>query len=190
MERDEVHVLKTWLKRNCDVILGILAGVVLFSGLICCRYATGGKTFRCYVCEGLRYHAPCLIDLSTGEILELSVYEKDPVRQGELAEDQTAGHFSFVVSGGMTAAKDAGRSCVAFLPLETKEMNTVLFCENCKTAIADIQNQGVVLGDLYDLGNIQYFPVEKGTHYAFRDYQINMEETGSRQLRITVFGTR
>lgn len=90
----------------------------------------------------------------------------------------------------MTAAKNAGRSCVVFLTLETKEMNAVLLCENCKTAIADIQNHGVVLGDLYDLENIQYFSVEKDTHYAFRGYQIDMEETGLRQLRITVLGTR
>lgn len=70
-------------------------------------------------------------------------------------------------------------------------MNAALFCDNCKTAIADIQSQGIVLADLYDLERIRYYPIEKGADYSFRDYLINIEEKmDSHQLRIMVMGIR
>lgn len=34
---------------------------------------------RCALCGDMRYHAPCLVDLSTGKVGELAVYTPTPV---------------------------------------------------------------------------------------------------------------
>ena len=174
-------------------ILAILAVIVLLSVLGYHHYAIRrpNPNSHCYVCEGLRYHAPCLLDLSTGNILELSVYENDPITQGELAQNQTTGNFSFMRSGNMTAARNTGVSCSATIPPISQKMDCSLFCEACRSAMECVPNSGIVLADLYDLGNIQYFTLEDGANYSFRDYQIHIEKkTDSTQLEITVLGTR
>ena len=46
---------------------------------------------ECVVCDNLqgpRFHAPCLLELSTGELTELEIYEPCHRYSGELAPDQ------------------------------------------------------------------------------------------------------
>ena len=48
---------------------------------------------RCSLCDDLSRHAPCIINLSTGEKLELDVYEPHPFLVGEIAESMArVGH--------------------------------------------------------------------------------------------------
>ena len=186
-------ILRIRSEKTYIPILAILAVIVLLSVLVYHHYAirSPNRNFHCYVCEGLRYHAPCLLDLSTGNILELSVYENDPTTQGELAQNQTTGNFSFMRSGSMTAARDAGVSCSATIPSSSRTIDDTLFCEACRNAMECVPSSGIALADLYDLENIQYFVIEDGANYSFRDYQINIKKkTDSTQLQITVLGTR
>lgn len=190
MERSEVLILKIRLRRNRGIVCLVFVFLVIL--MICMFWGQAddrNEEARCYICEGLPHHAPCLIDLATGGVLELSVYDNDPVVQGELSENQTTGHVTFTMSGGMTAIGDAGVSSSAVLPTESRELNAALFCDECKAALASIPNQGVVLADLYDLENIQYFPIAEGASYTCREYQISIEMSdGSEELQVFVSG--
>ena len=51
----------------------------------------------CALCgngSGTSYHAPVLVNLSTGEIGELRVYNPDPHHRNEIAKEQSTGTFS------------------------------------------------------------------------------------------------
>lgn len=53
---------------------------------------------HCALCgsgDRMTYHAPCVLNLSTGEITELRIYLPHPVLVGELAEEQQGGHTDF-----------------------------------------------------------------------------------------------
>ena len=54
----------------------------------------------CVLCrngEGAKIHAPCIVNLSTGEVAELSVYESHPTEPGEVSTELKKGYFSFSV---------------------------------------------------------------------------------------------
>lgn len=86
--------MKMWQKR-ISLILAVVVVVVasLFLKL-------GNK--ECCLCSSFRYHAPCLIDLKTGELIELRLYEDHPTLVAELSEKQSHnGTFSFVRLNGV-----------------------------------------------------------------------------------------
>lgn len=186
-------LLRILSRKSYIPILATLAVIVILSVLVYhhCAIRRPNHNFHCYICDGLRYHAPCLLDLSTGNILELSVYENNPTTQGELAQNQTTGHFSFMRSGSMTAARNTGVSCSATIPSISQKMDCSLFCDACRISLEYIPNNGIILADLYDLNNIQYFVIDEGANYSFRNYQISIDKKlDSTQLEITVSGTR
>ena len=43
----------------------------------------------CCLCDSFRFHAPCLIDLEKGDLIELDLYFPHETKVGELAEVQT-----------------------------------------------------------------------------------------------------
>ena len=185
--------MRIWRKKVSKLVPIFISFVVLAAGMLIhiSEASRANNTFRCRICEGLPFHAPCLIDLSTGDVLELSVFDNDPVRQGELSDIQSTGNFSFTMSGGMLAAKDAGYSCQASISLEPKTANTALFCEACKEELSNTPNTGIVLADLYDLENIQYYIIEENAEYLFRDYKISIERhTNTEELLIFVTGSK
>lgn len=55
--------------------LAVLFGAALLLIMPCCAE----KTVHCRLCKGIPYEAPCLVDLSTGQVVELTV-TKDPGR--------------------------------------------------------------------------------------------------------------
>lgn len=165
--------------------------IILLSSLYGCDTTNAIVAKHCYICEGLSYHAPCLIDLSTGHILELSVYDNDPITQGKLAKDQTTGHISFTMSGDMLAITDAGNSAQISISTVPKDMNVDLFCDACQQAIHSLPNSGIVLADLYEREHIRYYILEDGSEYSFRDYMISIEQyNDNSKLQITVHGTK
>ncbi len=171
------------------LIFGML--LTLFSFLYGCGTLNAITAKHCYICEGMPYHAPCIIDLSTGHIVELSVYDNDPIDQGELAQVQTTGHISFTMCGDMLAIVDAGNHTQISLPTNPKSMNTNLFCEACQQATLSIPNHGIVLADLYDIDHIRYYTIEEGTEYSFRDYAISIEQRNdTNELVISVYGKK
>lgn len=176
-------------RTNKHFILGMLL-ILLFSFYGCTPTNTIAKE-HCYICEGLSYHAPCLIDLSTGHILELAIYDNDPIDQGELAKDQTTGHVSFTMLGDMLAITAAGNTAQTSIPTEPKTMNLDLYCDACQQAIHSIPHSGIVLADLYKLEHIRYYILEDGAEYAFRDYTIHIEQhDDTSEFKIFVYGKK
>ena len=162
--------MKTWLTRNRRrfLALGIVAAAlaVFALGWYAGASASTQKAYaalweaivdlpdpeQCALCaEERRYQAPCLIDLSTGEMGEMQVYTYGPTKQGKLdpREAQFSGTFSLRRCAGLTAFRDTDfHTCEVTLPAEKALFNPALYCKECRQLLAGGGFEGYAILDL------------------------------------------
>ena len=174
--------MKMWLKK-ISLILAIIviAGAVLFLTL---------KNKECCLCNTFRYHAPCLIDLKTGELVELRLYQDHPMLVAELSEEQPHyGTFSFGRLNGVSGTTQTGPERVdLFVPNET-----VLFpalCNKCKQQLPSGLASRFVLADLHGMEDKYLIPIVADTALSLRCYDISMERDAEKGgIAVTILGT-
>lgn len=144
---------------------------------------------KCSLCDNLSCHAPCIINLSTGEILELGVYEPHPFTAGELAEEQRTGYFSFIQGAGISGHKLGGKSVTVTIPTESEGLNRQYFCTACLDLLTDYANQRYVLADLKDPKNPIIYSLYENTSFSFRCYDISVQKGGNDKVFVvTIIG--
>lgn len=147
---------------------------------------------QCALCGGgIPYHAPCLVDLSTGQMGEMKVYADHPSRQGEIApmEMQGTGTFYFQFCAGLTAIRDTCTyTCQVILPEERELMDPALYCKECRERLAGAGLEGYVIADLYDPNHIQTYPIQRGGNQVVRDYRISVSDRRGAALEVCVTG--
>lgn len=93
-----VFILKMWQKIISAVLVVVLIGAAVW------YFSQEQK--ECCLCSSFRFHAPCLVDLETGEMIELDLYFPHETKVAELADPQPEmGTFSFVRLGDVTGTK-------------------------------------------------------------------------------------
>lgn len=147
----------------------------------------------CALCgngNGMPYHAPVLVDLSTGEIGEMQVYDPDPVHRYELAEEQSTGTFSLLYVAGLTGCRDTcEHSCDVTLPEKGGQIDPTHFCRNCRAVLAGIDTEGYILADLHNLSDIAAYTIAGRSEYTIRDYAVSIsDQEESHGLSIHVTG--
>lgn len=144
---------------------------------------------QCALCSaGMRYHAPCLVDLSTGQMGEMVVYTYHPSHQGEIApmELQQTGTFCLRPCAGLTVIQDTcTHTCQVSLPEKRELMNPALFCGECRQLLARAGLAGYVIVDLYDLDHVQAYPMRDE---VIRDYRISVTGGRGATLNLCVTG--
>lgn len=197
---------KNWLvkhtKRLVAILLVAVMGVVFSLGWHAGIGATNRKAYaalweamidlpdpeQCALCGvERRYQAPCLINLSTGQMGEMQVYTYGPTKQGKVdpREAQCSGTFSFQPCAGLTAIRDTDfHTCQVFLPEERELMNPAHFCKACRLLLAGAGLEGYVIVDLYDLDNIKAYPIR---YDVIRDYRVSVSnrKDGTRNVCVT-----
>ena len=171
-----------WQKR-ISLILAVVVVVVasLFLAL---------ESKECCLCSSFRYHAPCLVDLKSGELIELRLYEDHPTLVAELSEEQSHnGTFSFVRLNGVSGTKQTGPERVDLLvPNET-----VLFpalCNKCKQRLPSGLASRYVLADLHGMEEKHLIPIVADTTLSLRCYDISMELDAEKDgIAVIILGT-
>lgn len=144
----------------------------------------------CSLCDNLPFHAPCVINLSTGEKLDLSVYELHPFTVGELAEEQRTGYFSFIQGAGISGHKIGGESVTVTIPTESKVLSWQCFCAACLDLLVDYANQGYILADLKNPKEPIIYSICEGSSFSFRCYDISIQEhKDAEEFVVTIIGT-
>lgn len=204
--------MTTWLK-NCGKTLYRHRGVVLdivaiaatiiivlayFALLRDTAYwksiATTPEPELCSLCEdgkGVRYHAPALINLSTGAVWELEIYDNDPRRPWEIAEEQqwNDGVFRFLDGNAAMSWSSVDHINIATIGDDLGKFDPTHFCHDCRALLAETATKGYALLDLYNLENIQAFTVEDGKEYTIRDYTVSIyKNKDTDELNIEVNG--
>ena len=131
----------------------------------------------CCLCDSFRYHAPCLIDLETGDLIELDLYFPHETKVGELAEVQEdmSSTFSFVHLGNITGTKLTGSKVIEFgVPIADKTYNPAL-CKDCRELLQAGYKGRYVLADLYDKDAKTLIPIKADTELTIRCYEISMQ---------------
>ena len=133
----------------------------------------------CVVCEngeGRPYHAPVLVNLSTGEIGEMQIYDPDlPRSDFNIAPIQQTGTFSFASYAGRTGRKDtSSHTSRVEIPAELEPMRMEHFCRACRAILSQTAMEGFVLLDLFDLEDIKAYAVVEGAEYTIRDYAVKV----------------
>ena len=175
--------MKIWQKLICVVSVLVMAVPVIL--LLAKEKPT------CPLCSSQRYHAPCLIDLETGELLELALYVPHGTRSGELAAEQPkTDTFSLLRLGDATGFRQTGSRLIQMEIPCADTASTSALCKDCQKLTAGYGGR-YILADLYRTESPTWLPVTPGTETALRCYQVTMtlEETKN-SIRVTVQGTR
>lgn len=168
----------------------IMLRVTLFVLLVACSTENITEPERCSLCDDLPHHAPCIINLSTGELLGLDVYEPHPFLVGEIAEEQQGGYFSFVRGASVEGYKLGAESFTITIPVKSVKMDEQFFCNTCRELLADHKNSGYVLIDLKDTGTPVIYGISADADYSFRCYKIAVKEiTEDGKYEISIIGT-
>ena len=122
-----------------------------------------------------RYHAPVILNLSTGQKSEMRVYDPDlPNSDLEIAQIQTTGTFSFASCAGLTGRRDTcSHTCTVDIPFETAKMKRSHFCTSCRDLLEEYKKQGYVLVDMYDESELTVYDTSE---YEIRDYKVTVSE--------------
>ena len=176
------------MKKWIIVLCAVFAVALVFISIV----SPNQEQKDCCLCKSFRYHAPCLIDLEKGDLIELDLYFPHETKVGELAEVQqdTSSTFSFVHLGNITGTKLTGSKVIEFgVPIADKTNNPAL-CKDCRELLQAGYKGRYVLADLYDMEIKELIPIVANTSIDLRCYEITMvENTEKNEINVTIQGT-
>lgn len=160
--------MKRWQK--------ILSTVLVIMLIIAAVWYFNQKEKACCLCNSFRYHAPCLIDLETGKLIELDLYYPHKTKVAELADPQPQTNtFSFVRLGSVTGPRlTASKIIELHIPVSEKNTNPAL-CKNCRKQLSGVFSGWYVLADLYDRQDKTIIPIQDGLCLELRCYKITVQ---------------
>ncbi len=154
--------------------IALILTIVIISSVIIYAALPVPEPERCGLCDCFPRHAPCILKLSTGELVELEIYDPHPYKVAEIAEEQPGGYFSFVQGAGLDGHMVAAEYLTATIPVKTERMNKEYFCSDCRELLNDYKRCGYVLVDVRDPEAPVLYPIEKGTSFSLRCYEVEI----------------
>ena len=132
-----------------------------------------GNDTECCLCNAPTSSVPCLIDLETGDILELTL---DGPSTAPGPEGQTdVATFSFIRFGPVTGTKHTAPNVIELkIPTDGAPQFPAL-CRQCRRLLPRGYTSRYVLADV---GGGVLFPITAGTEIAIPDAQIKMAQCG------------
>ena len=181
------NLLRGELMRRIILVFVMMA---LLLSLMACSGVSAPEPEHCSICDYIPSHAPCLVNLKTGEVGEIALYEPHHTLVGEIAEKQRGGYFSFMSVAGLRGYLDA---CVPeariTVPNEVEKYEEKYFCSSCRELLKEYSHCGFVLADLRNPETPTVYPVEAGTEFEVRCYTVVITETDKGELDISVVGS-
>ena len=144
---------------------------------------------RCPLCDFIKSHAPCLVNVATGEVEEMALYTPHYQLVGEIAEEQNDSTFSFVTIAGARGTRVSSPWIMELdVPVAKEPLFKYHFCRDCRKLLAD--QSGYVIADLYVPGKPEIIPITADMEQELRCYAITavMNDTGD-AYELTVEGT-
>lgn len=128
---------------------------------------------RCPLCAFIKSHAPCIVNIETGEVVELVLYQPHYSLVGEIAEIQNDSTFSFVSAAGAKGTRISSPYKMELdVPKQSEPLLKTSFCKECRKILNGV-GTGYVLADLYDRGNPVVYPIVDGMDFELRCYDVS-----------------
>ena len=175
--------MKMWLKIFSVVLVLAVAitAILLFKP----------EEKECCLCDSFRYHAPCLVDLETGKMIELDLYFPHHTLVAELADPQpeTGATFSFVSIGNVSGTKLTDSKKIEIHIPDDKTYSPAL-CGDCRKQLPVGHTSRYIFADLYSKEEKILMPIKADTTFSLRCYdvttQANTEKGG---ISVVIQGT-
>jgi hypothetical protein len=144
---------------------------------------------RCSLCSDLPRHAPCILNLSTGEKLELEIFEPHPFIVGEIADEQPGGYFCLIRDAGVSGYKIAAECIQITIPSQNDMLNPRHFCRTCRNRLANYRKSGFILADLINPKEPIIYPIHPSSSVSVRCYYITiLENAQSNEYLLSIVG--
>ena len=144
---------------------------------------------RCAICDSIPYHAPALVNLATGEVGELTVYEPHPFKVAELNPYQQGGTFSFIYAAGLNGYSDtANWETHITIPTNENEYEEKHFCKSCRERISGHTDKGFLLLDLRSPESFLILSLDIEEIQTVRCYKVQTKQSMD-EIEIVVHGT-
>ena len=152
---------RSFYKRAIIVTLILCATIAV--GVPIYRYALP-ESEHCALCEYRElHHAPVLMNLATGEVVELSV-------------EPRTGVFRLVTGAGVSGCSIGSDLCEVRLPQAGVAMNDHLFCRKHRVMLAVAEGRGYALLDLHEAGKAIPYVVANGMEYEINGYSVSVSK--------------
>ncbi len=163
-----------------------VALLLLFTG--CSTYVPNPE--ECALCDTFPRHAPCLVDINSGELRELEIYQPHHTKIAELSDEQHGGYMSLVQVGDIRGILLGADRVELKAPAKAKGIQDALFCKACRKLLRDNKCQGYILADLRDPATPSVWQIDDGISFSVRCYEINITAPNNGEgLLIVMKGT-
>lgn len=152
---------------------------------------------NCVLCSAGKYSNLQLINLSSGDIGELQVYDVGLlVEDGkimdttEFSTNQTTGTFNFVNCAGLTGYRTTGtyNTCEIELPEKTQTIRRKYYCPACYEQLTSVSNNGYLILDTYNPDDKKVYSTKEGDHHLIRVFDVSVAMDDGK-MRLKVVGT-
>ena len=141
---------------------------------------------ECALCDAFPRHAPCLVNLNTGELRELGIYQPHHTKVAELADEQNGGYMSLVQFGDISGILLGADKVELNAPVKSTGMQDGLFCNHCHKLLKENNCQGYILADLRNPSTPTLWQIKDGTSFSVRCYEIDVTASDDREKLIIV----
>lgn len=143
---------------------------------------------RCSICDSIPMHAPALVNLETGEVGELAVYDPHSFKVAELNEYQQGGTFSFIYAAGLNGYSDtANWETHITIPTNENEYEEKYFCKSCRERISGHTENGYLLLNLRTPESFSILQLNSDKPQTVRCYEIQTKIQAV-EIEIIIYG--
>lgn len=168
--------------------VAIIWGIMLVV-LMGCSIDSISKPEQCSICDNLSRHGLCIINLNTGEKLELDIYEPHPFLVGEIAEEQPGGYFRHIRGAGIEGYIVGAEYGVVSVPVRAEKINEQYFCNSCRERLTSKAISGFALLDLKKADEPVVYPIGISASFSVRCYSVSVQESAEKgKWEITITG--
>ena len=163
-------------------VIVIAVMLLLFTG--CSADVPASK--ECVLCNAFPRHAPCLVDLNSGKICELEIYQPHHTKVAELSDEQYGGYMSLVQFGDINGILLGADRVELEAPAKATGIRDSLFCKDCRKLLKDSNCQGYILADLRTPVTPSVWTIKDGISFSVRCYEIDITAADDSETLIVV----
>lgn len=161
-----------------------IAGVAVVVGVVClAAFFLFSSQEECFLCNCPAYSAPCLVDLETGNILELSM----PGVADTPGAESNVETFSLIRFGSVTGTRQTAPDVIELkIPVENK-LEVSALCAECRKLLQKDYVGRYVLADLSAPENKELIPLVNDAELSLKHYQLSMRGSMNQdQIIVTI----
>lgn len=145
---------------------------------------------ECTLCDAFPRHAPCIVNLNTGELYEPVIYQPHHTKVAELSDEQYGGYMSLVHFGDISGILLGADRVELESPERLVGMQDSFFCSNCRKLLKENSCQGYIFADLRTPETPSVWKIEDGVSFSVRCYDVQIgRSTKPNTLNICIVGT-